>query len=697
MSFNDGRRLLVFGLSFVQQDNRKMQQILGHYHRLPDTINRASLFAQLNTLAKELSSDENNDEDVQKLTNWMQNGGDFPLSTAQPTTSTMEPHYRYGPGRTLNNPSVDGDDYTSNMLSLTDPDPENHNDESSNHDDIMAQGYYGPGRTLDDLVETVNPDTDQVMAEIMDQDLNMNDPWHTSDQIPRAQYDDDEDEDDQNEEGDDNDDNADTTLNDWTTLQSGHHFTGRGRTLNDAPETETHDVDEMSMGIDNPLTIGNQGQNAGRAERRLRQVAGPNIVGLHEAAGQFASMHVPTAAQRLNLAPVLTPGIDNGDARIFDFGPGRTLSDPQPVITGDENEDTNITNSAIHESIEDTDSESDESDQDMQSLSGQADSNLQGGPEDLEECSICAEEYPPSKFPKRLTITDLCDHPDMACLECLDSSITSVIERGALHLLACPICPQKFTRKDVKEYASREIYKRYKYLKRQSEIPGHYIACMNPKCNGSQPHPSEDPKMICQYCNFATCAHHKRPWHQDQTCSEFDLDEAQLERLEEEEATAKLLSQESTSICPKCGQGVTKADGCDHMRCQCGEEWCYVCSCSYENVIRHGATAHATFCIYHPNKVNLTKSQQEAARKRIMGLVHGGEISAELAKARDELRKRRREEIRPKVAEAAMARWKLAAEQERREAPGVASPAKKKQKVKLVAPWEEGGTIKKAL
>ncbi|KAH8780993.1 hypothetical protein F5883DRAFT_405054 [Diaporthe sp. PMI_573] len=316
------------------------------------------------------------------------------------------------------------------------------------------------------------------------------------------------------------------------------------------------------------------------------------------------------------------------------------------------------------------------------------------------ECPICLEDYPRSKFPNHRTITELCDHPDMACLSCLDSSISAIIERGALHLLACPICPQKLTRRNVKEYANPAVYKQYKYLKEQSEIPGHYISCTNPACGGSQPHQSEDPMMICNHCQFATCAKHRRPWHEGQTCKEFDLDDAQIERLEEEEATAKLLSGEAMSICPKCGQGVTKTEGCDHMQCQCGQEWCYVCSCSYDNIIRLGPTAHATFCTYHPNKVNLTKSQQDAARNRIMGLVHGGEVSAELARAREDLRRRRREEIRPKAAEAAEARMRLQREQNKGQkvAQGKdGEPEKKKRKVKLVAPWEEGGWTKKAL
>lgn len=81
-----------------------------------------------------------------------------------------------------------------------------------------------------------------------------------------------------------------------------------------------------------------------------------------------------------------------------------------------------------------------------------------------------------------------------------------------------------------------------------------------------------------------------------------------------------------------------------------------------------------------------------------MGLVHGGEVSAELARAREDLRRRRREEIRPKAAEAAEARMRLQKEQNKGQEGKVdGQPEKKKRKVKLVAPWEEGGWTKKSL
>lgn len=249
----------------------------------------------------------------------------------------------------------------------------------------------------------------------------------------------------------------------------------------------------------------------------------------------------------------------------FGLGPGRTLNDPEPA------QDAGLPDQ--QPTFQEPESDDDVGEDDIAVAEDET-----GEPV---ECPICLEDYPPSGFPKLATVTSQCDHPDKACLQCLDSSITSIVETGALHLLACPICPQKLTRWNVKEYATKKIYERYKYLKQQASIPGHYISCTNSNCGGSQAHDSNGPTgpmMVCKFCQVQTCAKHRRPWHDGQTCAEYDMDPVQMERLEEEEATAKLLAKEDTSICPKCGQGVTKTDGCDHMSCQCGTEWCYVVS-----------------------------------------------------------------------------------------------------------------------
>jgi hypothetical protein len=95
------------------------------------------------------------------------------------------------------------------------------------------------------------------------------------------------------------------------------------------------------------------------------------------------------------------------------------------------------------------------------------------------------------------------------------------------------------------------------------------VLCLGPNCGAGQTHKIDEdgPMMTCDSCNFQTCASHKLPWHPGMTCHEFDCDESQIERLEQEEATAKVLAGTSR-VCPDCGQGVQKHDGCDHLTCK---------------------------------------------------------------------------------------------------------------------------------
>jgi hypothetical protein len=516
MSSNDGKQLLVFGLSFAQHDNRKMQQLLRHYDKLPDNPgSRANLFVQLNKVAKELMADEAAQDQVKQLTDWMTKGGDFPLGVAPaptPASSSDQtpsaqvadvasrrtftrgiPYLarRQGPGRTLNGRQITANQ-PSRYGAATQPPAAN------------LGRQYGRGRTMDGDWEQNDDEEEEEdhyreddwegMGASMDEDDDMHDHVEGFPGMPR-----------QGRFGD---------------LQSGTPFYGHGHTLNDPQE---------EPGATAATAAVNEDAAAGSVDTEGQVMDEPQ---------HHPGELVPGPFGHLDLRHRGEPLDEDHLQRL--------------ILEVEEYEFASFWRQDDHEAEPDNGQEI--------------------------ECPICLEDYPRSKFPNHRTITELCDHPDMACLSCLDSSISAIIERGALHLLACPICPQKLTRRNVKEYANPAVYKRYKYLKEQSEIPGHYISCTNPACGGSQPHESEDPMMICNHCQFATCAKHRRPWHEGQTCKEFDLDDAQIERLEEEEATAKLLSGEAMSICPKCGQGVTKTEGCDHMQCQCGQEWCYVVS-----------------------------------------------------------------------------------------------------------------------
>ncbi|KAE9366872.1 hypothetical protein N431DRAFT_384873 [Stipitochalara longipes BDJ] len=305
----------------------------------------------------------------------------------------------------------------------------------------------------------------------------------------------------------------------------------------------------------------------------------------------------------------------------------------------------------------------------------------------LIECLICADEYDASEFPPTTQVTSSCHHKndERVCVYCLQQSIATAVTEGQLHLIICPFCPEKLSHSEVKQFATREIFARYEYL--QMMATPDLVMCLGLNCGSGQIHTDPSPMMVCESCSFKTCAVHKLPWHEGQSCEEFDMDDSQIERLEEAEATAKLLAKEHAQVCPNCQNGVSRSEGCDHMTCRCGNEWCYLCGTSYEDIKQRGEEAHAPTCIYHPRRVRVRRDQEQAVQGQLTQLVHGGPVSEALEKARGRRNERVRAELRPLAAQAAERRMREMEKQEKekKEKGGEA----KRPRLNLHAPWEE--------
>ena len=43
----------------------------------------------------------------------------------------------------------------------------------------------------------------------------------------------------------------------------------------------------------------------------------------------------------------------------------------------------------------------------------------------------------------------------------------------------------------------------------------------------------------------------------------------------------------TTVLCPKCDQAITKSGGCDHLKCKCGTNFCWVCLKTFEYMGDH--------------------------------------------------------------------------------------------------------------
>ncbi|KAL2336355.1 hypothetical protein Fmac_010801 [Flemingia macrophylla] len=86
----------------------------------------------------------------------------------------------------------------------------------------------------------------------------------------------------------------------------------------------------------------------------------------------------------------------------------------------------------------------------------------------------------------------------------------------------------------------------------------------------------------CPHCNRLFCAQCKVSWHAGVECREFQ-NLKQSEREKEDLMVIELAKNQSWRRCSKCNFYVEKVDGCSHVTCRCGNEFCYACGSSWSS------------------------------------------------------------------------------------------------------------------
>jgi hypothetical protein len=183
-------------------------------------------------------------------------------------------------------------------------------------------------------------------------------------------------------------------------------------------------------------------------------------------------------------------------------------------------------------------------------------------------CSACIEDKKVTEMPIR--VTRRCKHEPTICKECLQQWLESGVADGAWETgLKCPDCSELLEHRDVKRYASKEVFERYdNWLLRAAlkNFPNFHF-CLSPGCKSGQIHHprSPCPELRCIACNARQCVEHNIPWHSGETCEQFDRRNRQRKR--DEKASEEEIKK-TTKTCPKCHKAVHKYTGCNHITCK---------------------------------------------------------------------------------------------------------------------------------
>ncbi|KAL5711272.1 RBR-type E3 ubiquitin transferase [Ranunculus cassubicifolius] len=206
-----------------------------------------------------------------------------------------------------------------------------------------------------------------------------------------------------------------------------------------------------------------------------------------------------------------------------------------------------------------------------------------------EKCSICLED---TDIGQMFSI-DGCLH--RYCLSCMKQHAEVKLLHGIIPRCPHEDCDTELNIQVCRKFLSTKFLNIMNERIKESSIPvTEKVYCPYPKCSVLMsktevlPYMNEVFKGIertairkCVKCYGLFCVNCNVPWHSGWNCSEY-------KRLNPNPSAgdAKLKSlatTESWRQCLKCKHMIELADGCFHITCRCGFEFCYTCGAEWHN------------------------------------------------------------------------------------------------------------------
>ncbi|KAI5322223.1 hypothetical protein L3X38_031295 [Prunus dulcis] len=161
-------------------------------------------------------------------------------------------------------------------------------------------------------------------------------------------------------------------------------------------------------------------------------------------------------------------------------------------------------------------------------------------------------------------------------------------------------CPHEGCKNEVNidscaEFLAPKLVEAISQRIKESSIPvTDKVYCPNPRCSALMSkkevleytkttfvHAEQTGARRCMKCHYYFCINCKVPWHFNMTCYDYKRSHPYPhpeDQLLNSLATTKLWRQ-----CVKCNHMVELAEGCYHITCRCGYEFCYTCGAEWKN------------------------------------------------------------------------------------------------------------------
>jgi TRIAD3 protein (E3 ubiquitin-protein ligase RNF216) len=194
------------------------------------------------------------------------------------------------------------------------------------------------------------------------------------------------------------------------------------------------------------------------------------------------------------------------------------------------------------------------------------------------ECYCCYDTKPIEKFIH-------CEINHQVCMECVKKHAENIIFQNDSYKIKCinvaEQCECLYENSELEKVLDKKVFERYLRIKIKEETS--YIFQMEniniKQCLNCETFWDIDPTekiLNCHNCHKSTCLECNEPEHKDRPCDKI--------RIKIEES----LTQKNFLICPSCTRCIYKEDGCNAVRCPCGNNMCWGCKKSHGTVDAHG-------------------------------------------------------------------------------------------------------------
>jgi hypothetical protein len=193
-------------------------------------------------------------------------------------------------------------------------------------------------------------------------------------------------------------------------------------------------------------------------------------------------------------------------------------------------------------------------------------------------CPCCCSSIKYDKFFE-------CDNRHKICGECIKRYAENVIYQNGSYIIKCIYeggCDCEYKERILEKILDKKSFEQYQRLKIKEEtkyifdLDGlNLIKCQF--CETVWDIDKTEKVLYCRECKKSTCLECNKLEHKGSPCDKLRL------KIEEN------LTKQNYFICP-CSRCIEKVDGCNAVRCPCGNNFCWGCKKSWGGSDAHGCT-----------------------------------------------------------------------------------------------------------